>query len=153
MNRAEFAAIVVRALGLTPKARSGFADVAGGAWFAPYVGTAGAYGIVNGRSASRFDPYGTITRQEAAVMVARAAKLCGMRDEPDSAAARDVLAQFTDYISADAWARPALAFCYREGILNQSEPDIRPKTAIRRDEVVQMVFAMLDLSGLLSSEK
>ena len=35
-------------------------------------------GIVNGVGNGKFNPEGTITRQEAAAMVARAAKLCGL---------------------------------------------------------------------------
>ncbi len=78
MTRAQYATIVVKALGLSPKANSKFKDVASNAWYAPYVGTANTYGIVNGISDNEFNPSGTITRQEAAVMTIRAAKLCGL---------------------------------------------------------------------------
>ena len=56
MTRAEFATIIVKSLGLTPKANGKFADVAEGKWYAAYIGTANTYGIVNGRSdsATRF---------------------------------------------------------------------------------------------------
>ncbi|MFB0919951.1 MAG: S-layer homology domain-containing protein, partial [Oscillospiraceae bacterium] len=46
MTRAEFAAIIVRALGLMPKTSNIFSDIANSSWYAPYVGTANAYGIV-----------------------------------------------------------------------------------------------------------
>ena len=69
MTRAEFAAIVVRALGLTPEGKNSFSDVAAEAWYAPYVGTAYSCGIITGVADDRFNPSGTITRQEAAVMV------------------------------------------------------------------------------------
>ena len=38
MTRAEFAAIVVRALGLTPEGKNSFSDVAAEAWYAPMWG-------------------------------------------------------------------------------------------------------------------
>ena len=82
-----------------------FEDVASVEWYAGYVGTAYTYGIVTGQTATTFDPGGTITRQEAAVMVARAAKLCGMDTEMDTAAIRDMLAQFVDYVQVADWAR------------------------------------------------
>ncbi|WP_283673204.1 S-layer homology domain-containing protein [Butyricicoccus sp. Marseille-Q5471] len=149
MTRAEFATITVKALGLLPKESGKFADVAAGSWYAGYVGTANTYGIVNGTSDTTFEPEGTITRQEAAAMVARAAKLCGMDNQMDDAAVRDMLAQFSDYVTSDAWARPSLAFCYQAGILDQSDLDIRPKTAIKRGEIAQMLFNMLGQAKLL----
>jgi hypothetical protein len=149
MTRAEFAAIIVRGLGLTPKANNAFADVPSAEWYAPYVGTANGYDIVNGATATTFNPLGTITRQEAAVMVARAAKLCGMNTAMDSGAARDVLAQFTDYVTASDWTRASLAFCYNADILSQKDLEIRPKEPIKRCEVAQMVFNMLGSAYLL----
>ena len=149
MTRAQFAAIVVRGLGLPQKAGSAFSDVKAGDWFAPYVGTACAYGIVNGRSAAVFDPNGTITRQEAAVMVARAARLCGLDTELDDAAVRDVLSQFTDYPTAADWAKEGLAFCYRQGVLEDSALTIRPTAHILRCEIAQMLYNLLGSAQLL----
>ena len=150
MTRAQFAAIVVRGLGLPQKAGSTFSDVKAGDWFAPYVGTACAYGIVNGRSAAVFDPNGTITRQEAAVMVARAARLCGLDTELDADAVRDVLSQFTDYTTSADWARQGLAFCFRQGVLDDSALTIRPTAHILRCEIAQMLYNLLDSAQLLS---
>lgn len=149
MTRAQFAAIVVRGLGLPQKTVTVFDDVNATDWHALYVGTAYTYGIVNGKSAQRFDPNGTITRQEAAVMVARAAKLCGMDTELSTLAVRDVLAQFTDYVTTADWARAGLAFCYQEGILDDSALEIRPKVAIKRCEIAQMLYNLLGAARLL----
>lgn len=149
MTRAEFATVVVRALGLTPADTGAFADVAPTAWYAPYVGAASTYGLINGVGEGRFNPEGTITRQEAAVLVARAAELCGLDTEMDTAAVRNMLAQFPDYMTSAQWARAQLAFCYREGILSQSELNIRPQAAATRAEVAQMLFNLLSRANLL----
>jgi hypothetical protein len=149
MTRAQFAAVIVRALGLTPKTSDVFSDVLTIEWYAPYVGTANTYGIVSGITGSSFDPLGTITRQEAAVMVARASKLCGIKTDMDSGAVRDVLAQFGDYVESSDWARPSLAFCYSNDILSQKDLDIRPKDPAKRGEIAQMVFNMLGAANLL----
>ena len=149
MTRAQFATIVVRGLGLPEQTTQVFDDVKAGDWFAPYVGSAYAYGIVKGKSATRFDPNGTITRQEAAVMVARAAKLCGLDTELDAAAVRDALAQFTDYVTAGDWARQELAFCYRQGILDDSALTIQPLVPILRCEIAQMLYNLLGSAQLL----
>lgn len=149
MTRAEFATIVTKALGLTPKANGKFTDVKAGDWFAGYVGTASQYGIIAGVGDNKFDPNGTITRQEAAVMVARAAKLCGMDTALDNAAVRDVLAQFSDYVKSAEWARQGLAFCYREGILDDSALNIHATEAMTRCEIAQMLFNLLGSAKLL----
>lgn len=149
MTRAQFAATVVRALGLPLKSTDNFTDVKATDWYASYVGTAYTYGIVYGTTATTFNPNGTITRQEAAVMVARAAKLCGMDTSMDSGAIRDVLAQFGDYVTTGEWARESLAFCYNEGILDQSDLNVRPKVAIKRCEIAQMIFNLLGSAELL----
>jgi len=149
MNRAEFAAIVVRGLGLTPKANDKFTDVPGDAWYSGYVGAANTYGIVNGVTDTAFNPTGVITREEAAVMVARAAALCGMDIGVEQGEIRDILAQFGDYVKTSEWARASLAFCYKEDILNQDDLNIRPKMPINRAQIAQMIFNMLGRANLL----
>ena len=149
MTRAQFATIVVRGLGLPLVTTNNFSDVKAGSWYASYVGTAYSYGIVNGRTATTFDPEGTITRQEAAAMVARAAKLCGMDTELETYEILNVLAQFGDYMSIGEWARESMAFCYGEDILDQSDLNVEPNRAILRCEIAQMLYNMLAKSKLM----
>lgn len=149
MTRAEYAAIVVRSLGLTPKENGKFADVPSGAWYAGYVGTANAYGLVNGTSDTTFEPFGKITREQAAAMTARAAKLCGMKTSYDAVSIRDILAQFGDYVESSAWARESLAFCYDQGVLDKADLNIFPQKDILRCEVAQMLYNLLGSANLL----
>ncbi len=149
MTRAEFASIVVRSLGLIPQSGTVFTDIPSSAWHAGYINTAASYGIVSGVGNGRYDPEGTITRQEAAVMVAGAAKLCGMDNQLSSAAIRDTLAPFSDYVDAADWAQGSLAFCYQQNILDQSDLEIMPTQAIKRGEIAQMLFNMLTRAKLL----
>lgn len=149
ITRAEFAAIVVRALGLEEAPTGAFSDVPGKEWYARYVGTASSYGIVTGSGDGAFRPQDTLTRQEAAVMVARAAKLCGVDITMEAGAVRNMLAQFPDYVTSAPWAQEALAVCYREGILSQNDLEIRPLTAVTRAEVAQMLYNLLGRAALL----
>ena len=144
MTRAEFCTITVRALGLTPAVNDGFTDVKAGDWFAGYVGAAYAAGIVNGVGGGRFDPNGTITRQEAAVMVARAANVMGM----DTAAgdADEVLLLFGDGRQVASWARDAVAWCYLSEVLEE-QGEIRPAQSILRGEIAQMIYNLLAQTG------
>ncbi|GMQ59967.1 hypothetical protein AN1V17_43670 [Vallitalea sediminicola] len=149
MTRGEFSSILVKALGLEPKANDKFIDVDKSKWYAGFIGTANTYGIISGKSSSIYDPNGTITREEAAMMVARAAKLCGMDTEYNTMATRDILSQFIDYVKVNKWAREPLAFCYDKEILDSSAMEILPKTAIKRCEISQMMFNMLYNARLL----
>ena len=149
MTRAEFAAIVTRALGLPAKDTKAFTDVPSSKWYAGYIGTANSSGIVNGVGSGKFNPDGTITRQEAAAMVARAAKLCGLDTAMDAASIKDMLAQFGDYRGVASWAKEPLAFCYAAGILDQSDLNIEPTKAILRCEIAQMLYNMLTAAELI----
>lgn len=149
VSRSELAAILVRALGVQTKEKPMFSDVPSDAWFFESVGTAAGYGLVRGVGDGLFLPYGRVTREEAAVMIARGAEFCGVSVSMEDAAVLDVLAQFPDYRSCKEWARPALAFCYSRGVLSQSEMEIRPEDSIRRDEAAKMLYEMLRLAKLL----
>lgn len=152
MTRAEFATIITKALGLSVNNTTLFKDVKPHDWYYTYINTAYHYGIVKGVSDTEFNPNGVISRQEAAVMVARAAKLCGMNTEMDETASRDVLAAFTDYIQLESWSKDSVAFCFESGILSDESIEILPKHQITRAEVASMVYNTLDKASLLQEE-
>ena len=145
MSRAEFAAVITRGLGLLERNITVFYDVPSDIWFAGFVGAAFYYEIVSGISETEFNPNGTITRQEAAVMVARAARLVGMDTNLNSVEILNILAKFGDYRSAADWALSALAFCYREEILDDYEFYILPMANITRAEIAEMLYRLFQL--------
>lgn len=147
MTRAQFATIVVKALGFTPTSADAFTDVSSAARYGTYIGAAHSYGLINGKANGIFDPEGTMTRQEVATLVMRAAALCGMDTEMTDTEIRDMLAQFGDYITVDSWALQGLAFCYSENIL--SDININAKNPILRCEIAQMIFNMLASAKLV----
>jgi len=149
MTRGEFAAIITRGLGLPVRGTSVFSDVPSGSWFSAPVGTAFHYEIVQGTTATTFNPHGTITRQEAAVMVARGARLVGMNTALSEAEIERILAQFGDSQSVASWARAELAFLLREGILDDSASNLQPQRAILRGEIAEMLHRLLGQANLL----
>ena len=149
MTRAEFATIVVQALGLKEQNGKTFEDVKENDWFYKYIETAEFYGIIKGVSETSFNPDGQITRQEAATMVVRAAALCDMETTISEDFARDILAQFPDYTQSSDWAKSALAFCYNSKILDTSVEKINPVENITRAEVAQMLYNMLTYGKLV----
>ena len=76
ITRAEFAAIIVRALGLPENGKTvPYGDVKSSDWFIGAVAKAQEYGIIKGYEDGTFRPSKTITRVEAMAMIARAMKL------------------------------------------------------------------------------
>lgn len=135
LTRAEFAAIVTRAAGLVPESGPAFSDVGREQWFAPYVGAVSGAGITKGVGGGRFAPDAAITRQEAAVMLARAAERCGL----DAAGG-------TDAPTAAAWAREGVSFCVTNGIISKN--DLRLTQNVTRGEMAAMVEALMRLASL-----
>jgi len=144
MTRAQFCTIVVKALGIKPQESRAFSDVPSGQWYSGYVGAAHANGIVNGFGGGKFNPGGTITRQEAATMVVRAAKVLGQNTA--AANATGTLSRFSDSAKVASYAKEPLAYCYDSGILT-AEKTIQPTKAILRCEIAQMVYNLLKIAG------
>lgn len=144
MTRAEFCAALIRALGLELPEETGFTDVP--AWCAGYVAAAYDAGIVKGTSDTAFTPNGTITRQEAAVMAARAAQFAGPCRTVYSQDAQGYLLRThgTDWASCGSWAGQGLAYCLHNGLLGTMGGRIRPLEAVTRGEVAQTLCALLE---------
>ncbi|MEK3868816.1 immunoglobulin-like domain-containing protein [Paenibacillus sp. FSL M7-0831] len=79
VSRAEFAAMLVRALGLDdePNGAAPFRDVAPGAWYAGAVRAAHEAQLIDGFQDGTFRPMEPITREQTAVMIVRAMEYAG----------------------------------------------------------------------------
>ena len=82
-------------------------------------------------------------------MVARAARLAGMDISRTEIEIRDTLAKFGDYRAAAGWAQSALAFCYSEELLDDTEFYINPGEFIKRSEIAEMLYRMLYKANLI----
>jgi hypothetical protein len=136
MQRCEFAQVVFNMAGGTiDKDKvypTRFSDVPADAWFAQAVEWASRYGIVNGKSADEFDPYGTITREEIATMLYRYA---GNNAQADAS----VLDQFTDASQVSDWAKTAMAWAVEEGYMNgKGANDLQPQATATRAEIAAL---------------
>lgn len=149
ITRAEFTAIAARALSLPDENAVGFSDVLPSDWFYSSVSAAYSAGLVNGISETEFNPYGLITREETAVMLCRAAALCGIAASHDEAAAADILSGLDDGAEVSGWAREAAAFCIDKNIFPKNESRLKPGQASTRAETAYMLYNILELAGLL----
>ena len=151
MTRAELATNVPRGLGVTPAHSGVFTDVTADAWYAGFIGTANSYGIVNGVGNGLFAPQGTMSMQEAVTMVARAAKLCGIDTTlSPSVTSVSIDRLFGREIPIASWAMDSYAFCLRSDILELTKENLEPTRIIRRSEISQMLYNLLDAAELLA---
>ncbi len=150
ITRAEFAAIIVRALGLTEDNKSKlFNDVKDSHWFSGSVAKANEYGIVNGMGDGSFMPNKAISRQEAMVMIAKAMKIAKMETTLNEADTSTQLSRFNDSNSVSVWAKISVATCTKLGVMEGSNGSLRPQSNITRAETATVVMKMLKKAGLI----
>lgn len=144
ITRAEFAAITVKALGLPmDSAKSVFTDVSANAWYAGTVNTAYEYGLIQGRDNKKFDPMAKITRQEAMLIMQKAAKLTEL-----TSLSRDLNA-FTDAGKVSGWAADAARFNVGAGLVAGDQGKLRPTDNITRGEAVTIILNLMRKSKLV----
>ena len=95
------------------KLRAPFDDVPRGQWYTNAIWWAKLTGIVNGTSATTFDPSGQITREQlAAILYRYTAKYA-----PDATGNAASLADYPDAGSVSAYARDAMAWAVGNGLI------------------------------------
>ncbi|AZN39211.1 InlB B-repeat-containing protein [Paenibacillus albus] len=151
ITRAEFAAIMVRALGLKlVDGTGGFTDVQPTAWYADAVQTAYAHQLINGFEDGSFRPNASITREQAMTMIAKALKITGIGVNLQAGDADALLSRFADKASAGGWAVAGIAACLQSGIVSgQSASALAPKANITRAEVAVIIERLLVKSSLI----
>jgi hypothetical protein len=130
ITRAEFAALLLRLTDNTPSAASAspvFSDVKADAWYYGAVLKAKELGIISGVTKDSFNPNGVITRQDMAVMIARAFKL-----EAGSTAAAEAV-KFTDENRISSYARNAVHAVNQLGYMTGSGGAFDPSAKVTRE--------------------
>lgn len=151
ITRAEFAAIVVRGLGLKPeRGATPFPDVRTTDWYNGVVNTAHAYGLVSGFADGTFRPNDKITREQAMVILAKAMNITGLGDKLAAQSAEAVLRPFADAAEVSAWAQSGVADSVQAGLVTgRSASALAPQAYMTRAEVAALVERLLQKSGLI----
>ncbi len=126
MTRAMMATVVYRMAGapeIPSDADVSFTDVETGSWYYKGVAWCQSVGIVTGVSETRFDPEGTVTREQTACFLYRYAKYLGTAGTVDMNAAES----FSDFHDTGDYAKEAIAWCVGRGIMNGSYGKLNPK--------------------------
>ncbi|MEI7025164.1 S-layer homology domain-containing protein, partial [Paenibacillus sp. y28] len=147
ITRAEFAAIMVRGLGLKLEDGSAvFSDVQVSDWYSSAIHTAYAYGLINGYEDGTFRPNDKITREQAMVILAKAMTVTGLAAN----AAANVLHSFSDAAEASDWAASGITESVGAGIVSgRAGGELAPQAYITRAEVAAMVERLLKKSDLI----
>ncbi|MBO9606877.1 MAG: S-layer homology domain-containing protein [Paenibacillaceae bacterium] len=151
ITRAEFAAIVVRGLGLRPENKAGpFPDVKTADWYSSAVYTAYSYQLINGFEDGTFRPTDKITREQAMAILAKAMILTKLKDRTGASATEDTLKSFTDVSDASNWAVGAITDSVAAGLVTgRNDGLLAPKANITRAEVAVIVERLLKQSELI----
>lgn len=133
ITRAEFATILVKAFKIESGEGKIFGDTASH-WARESIAAAAAAGVVNGYPDNTFKPDSQITREQMAVMTAKAAHL--EQISPDTT--------FVDSQNISPWAREAIAMVVKAGIATgYPNHTFQPKGKATRAEAVTMIVKAL----------
>lgn len=152
ITRAQFTALLVRALGLdsTDSGVTPFRDVKADAWYAGVVSAAVRAGLVQGADDNRFLPDSFITREELAALIVRAMKYAGMKADVSTTEQASLLAAYTD--SGDiGWAKAEMATVLDKGIMDGvTDNTLAPGKEATRAESATMLKRLLINAGFIN---
>jgi len=151
ITRAEFATILVRALGLKlAEGSTAFADVHTSDWYSRAIGTAYTYQLVQGYEDGTFRPQDKITREQAMTMLSRAMAMTGLKAQLSEPSGDALLHAFEDATAISGWAERSVADSVQAGLVTgRSAVELAPKAFITRAEVATIIQRLLQNSDLI----
>jgi hypothetical protein len=155
ITRAQFTALLVRALGLSEQAGEGtFSDVSSKAWYAAAVSTAAELGLVEGFNDGTFKPEQVINRQELAVLMKRALEFVGKDVKNVNVSSK--LNAFSDKNAISDWAADAVAQVSVTGITTgktvNGELAYAPQESATRAEAAVMLKRLLQYVEFINAQ-
>lgn len=150
ITRAEFAAIMVRALGLAATEENAqFKDVKQGEWYEEYINTAVSSGILKGYGDGTARPLNLITREEAMAIIARSMNITGMDPSIEAGDTEKLLSSFRDAGKASSWAKDDIVSCVKIQVVTGSNGYLKPRDEITRAQVAAIVQRLMRKSALI----
>jgi len=144
VSRAEFVSMLNRALGNNGVVSIGFTDVSPTAWYYADVRRAVSASYVAGYSDSTFKPNNNISRQEAAVMIARVLPTYGESGR---------LQNFTDYRSVADWAYTALSKVNGKGYISgYTDGKIHPLDPLTRAQAAKIIGDIVEEETIITTD-
>jgi subtilisin family serine protease len=146
VTRAQFAALIVKSLGLLPNpVKVSFSDIGEKDWYAGAVGAAVEAGLVKGYQDGTFRPNNMVTREEASVILVKALKLAGVDTNITSEESEKYLTQLNDWAEISSWAKNAVAVAVKNGVIKgNSKGSFIPANNSTRAESAVIIKRMLE---------
>ncbi|AHV95165.1 S8 family serine peptidase [Paenibacillus sabinae] len=145
LTRAEFTAILVRALGLRTDAAATFTDVKATDWYAADVAAATKAGLILGVGGGKFAPKANVSRQEVAVILDRAVKLAGIELTP----ANPSFTTYSDNAKIAGYAKNSVQSLSAAGILTGTSGSVfNPTAPATRETIAATLHQLLVKAGL-----
>ncbi|NMO97788.1 S-layer homology domain-containing protein [Paenibacillus lemnae] len=143
LSRAEFTAMLMRVLNMDAVNNdiSAFRDVSKSAWYYGWIHAAVNLSLVSGTGERVFEPNVFITRQEAAVMAARAMKLGNHAVQ----AGRTV---YADESVISSWAKSDVRLVSSAGWMKGDQYGFRPLDFITRQEAAALIDRILNAGNV-----
>ncbi|MDD3169124.1 MAG: S-layer homology domain-containing protein, partial [Eubacteriales bacterium] len=148
VSRAEFVTMVNKALKLRAENTQKllYSDVRDSDWFNKEIQKASYARYVSGIDESTFMPMREITRQEAAVMLARILP-------KDGSVSDQVLNGYKDADQISPWAKSAVAMVVGKSYLSGYSPDkLGPKATLSRAEAAKIIGLILDKETIVRED-
>ena len=142
MTRGMLVSVLYRFNGTSHTGSSPFADVSSDAWYGTAVSWAYANNLVSGVSDTSFAPNTPITREQAAVMLARYLKF-------SSVALENGTPDFQDTASISGYAKESVGAMQKAGLLSgDNEGNFRPDAQITRPEIASIFMRLCQKYGI-----
>ena len=136
MTRGMFVTVLGRFANASGTPSNKFEDVPANAYYAGFVAWAAEQGIVSGISDMKFAPDSAVTREQLAVMVYNYLKF----KEIDLELSQNKI-DFTDDTKLSAWAKDAVHYMQRAGIINgMPDGSFKPQGTATRAEVATILM-------------
>ncbi|AEY64992.1 Calx-beta domain-containing protein [Clostridium sp. BNL1100] len=148
VTRAEFAVMIVKALGLKgSQFADNFSDVGKDNPYYSYICTAYQYGIITGYTNGKFGPNDLITREQSMTMISKAMKIAGM----DTALTNtdNLNKNFSDSGNISKWAKDGAAICVNSRLFVGNKGKLNPKNNVTRAESATVIIKLLKNAHLI----
>lgn len=145
MNRAMLLSVLYRQAG-SPAQSGGpsFADVPDGQWYSQAIRWGAANGVTSGTGGSNFSPFAPVTREQTVTMMYNYAVQYRHLDPGTGAD----LSGYADVDRLSSWARPAMAWAVKNGIITGVDSGgarvLEPQRGATRAEMATMLKAFCE---------
>ena len=144
ITRSEFTHMLNAALGNNGTAVPSFSDIGTNEWYYKDVCKSVAAGYISGYDDGTFRPAQTITRQEAAAIMARIVPAYGSETS---------LSKFSDASSVAQWAEKSMGKIVGKGYISGADGKLMPLDSLTRAQAAKIIVDMVEGENIISNNQ